>query len=147
MKPLADGRQAGTAVLVFAPVGRDAALTREFLGRASIPNLVCASMTQLCDIFEADGGGVLLLTEEALDDPVAAAAAAASLDPASLSDPALRDRGLGEAASVVARIPEVRAAMLDYQRAFARRRHSHAPHPRPPAARRGLGTCGSPALA
>ena len=70
MKPLADGRQAGTAVLVFAPVGRDAALTREFLGRASIPNLVCASMTQLCDIFEADGGGVLLLTEEALDDPV-----------------------------------------------------------------------------
>jgi cytidylate kinase len=57
----------------------------------------------------------------ALDDPAAAAAAAASLDPESLSDPGLRDHGLGEAASVVARIPQVRAAMLGYQRAFARR--------------------------
>src|SRR5574339_290888 len=69
MKPLIDGSQAGAAVLVFAPVGRDAALTRDFLDRASIPNVVCASMTQLCDIFAADGGGALLLTEEALDDP------------------------------------------------------------------------------
>jgi CMP/dCMP kinase len=50
----------------------------------------------------------------------AAEAAAASLDPHSLDDPALRDTGLGEAASVVARIPQVRAAMLVYQRAFAR---------------------------
>jgi cytidylate kinase len=57
----------------------------------------------------------------ALDDPAAATAAAASLDPATLDDPGLRDPGLGEAASVVARIPQVRAAMLDYQRAFARR--------------------------
>ena len=57
----------------------------------------------------------------ALDDPTAAAAAAASLDPESLDDPGLRDPGQGEAASVVARIPQVRAAMLDYQRAFARR--------------------------
>ena len=57
----------------------------------------------------------------ALDDPAAAAAAAASLDPESLDDPGLRDPGQGEAASVVARIPQVRAAMLDYQRAFARR--------------------------
>ena len=58
---------------------------------------------------------------KALDDVTAAAAAAASLDPQSLDDPALRDTGLGEAASVVARIPQVRAAMLIYQRAFARR--------------------------
>jgi CMP/dCMP kinase len=58
---------------------------------------------------------------EALDDATAATAAAASLDPRSLDDPALRDTGLGEAASVVARIPQVRAAMLVYQRAFARR--------------------------
>jgi cytidylate kinase len=57
---------------------------------------------------------------EALDDVTAATAAAASLDPRSLDDPALRDTGLGEAASVVARIPQVRAAMLVYQRAFAR---------------------------
>jgi CMP/dCMP kinase len=57
----------------------------------------------------------------ALDDAAAAAAAAAKLDPASLDDPGLRDPGLGEAASVVARIPEVRAAMLAYQRGFAQR--------------------------
>lgn len=57
----------------------------------------------------------------ALDDPAAAVAAATSLDPASLNDPGLRDHGLGEAASMVAGIPEVRAAMLAYQRAFAQR--------------------------
>jgi cytidylate kinase len=55
------------------------------------------------------------------DDVAAATAAAADLDPETLDDPALRDPGLGEAASVVARIPGVRAAMLAYQRAFARR--------------------------
>jgi cytidylate kinase len=58
---------------------------------------------------------------EALDDAAAATAAATGLDPATLDDPALRDPGLGDAASIVARIPEVRAAMLAYQRSFARR--------------------------
>jgi len=57
----------------------------------------------------------------ALDDPTSAAAAARSLDPGTLDDPALRNPGAGEAASVVARISEVRAAILDYQRTFARR--------------------------
>lgn len=57
----------------------------------------------------------------ALDDPAAARAAAANLDPATLDDPALRDRGLGEAASVVAAFPQVRAAILAYQRSFAGR--------------------------
>jgi cytidylate kinase len=57
----------------------------------------------------------------ALDDPATAAAAATKLDPESLDDPGLRDPGLGEAASMVARIPEVRAAMLAYQRDFAQR--------------------------
>jgi cytidylate kinase len=54
----------------------------------------------------------------ALDDVAAAAAAAADLDPNTLDDPALRDAGLGDAASIVARIPEVRSAILSYQRAF-----------------------------
>lgn len=58
---------------------------------------------------------------EALDDADAAAAAAANLDPENLDDPGLRDPGLGEAASIVARIPAVRAAILAYQRAFAQR--------------------------
>jgi cytidylate kinase len=49
----------------------------------------------------------------------AAIAAAQALDPSSLEDPALRTREAGEAASRVATIPEVRAALLTFQRAFA----------------------------
>jgi cytidylate kinase len=56
----------------------------------------------------------------ALDDPEVAAAAARGLDPETLGDPELRSPGAGDAASVVARIAAVRAAMLEYQRAFAR---------------------------
>src|SRR5262245_43633359 len=54
-----------------------------------------------------------------LDDPEAAAAAARALDPSTLGDPNLRGPGAGEAASVVARIPQVREALLQFQRAFA----------------------------
>lgn len=57
-----------------------------------------------------------------LDDTWAAVAAARGLDPGSLDDAALRGAAAGEAASVVARIPEVRAALLAYQRAFAARK-------------------------
>jgi cytidylate kinase len=56
-----------------------------------------------------------------LEDTWAAVAIARSLDPASLCDPALRGAAAGEAASIVASIPEIRAALLEYQRAFARR--------------------------
>lgn len=55
----------------------------------------------------------------AIDDTAAAIAAAQSLDPKTFDDPGLRGEKAGEAASVVARIPEVRAALLDYQRKFA----------------------------
>jgi len=54
-----------------------------------------------------------------LADPWAALALARSLDPASLEDPQLRTPGAGEAASIVASMPLVRASLLDYQRAFA----------------------------
>jgi CMP/dCMP kinase len=57
----------------------------------------------------------------ALDDARVAGVAAHALDPETLGDPGLRDPGLGEAASIVARIPQVRAALLAFQRAFARR--------------------------
>lgn len=50
-------------------------------------------------------------------DPVAAARA---LVPADLARPGLRSLGAGQAASVVAAIPEVRAALVDFQRRFAR---------------------------
>ncbi|KAB2914313.1 MAG: (d)CMP kinase [Hyphomicrobiaceae bacterium] len=56
-----------------------------------------------------------------LEDALAAAAAARALDPATLDDPALRGPGAGDAASIVARIAEVRAALLEFQRAFAHR--------------------------
>lgn len=54
-----------------------------------------------------------------LDDVWAAVTAARVLDFKSLGDPALRGRAAGEAASIVAKIPEVRAALLKFQRDFA----------------------------
>lgn len=54
-----------------------------------------------------------------LDDVWAAVALARTLDPARLDDPDLRRADVGEGASVVAKIPEVRAALLAYQRWFA----------------------------
>jgi len=56
-----------------------------------------------------------------LRDVATASAAAENLDSGSLDDPFLRDRGVGDAASIVARIPEVRDAILQYQRDFANR--------------------------
>jgi CMP/dCMP kinase len=56
----------------------------------------------------------------ALEDERAATQAALQLDAATLDDPALRGVGAGEAASIVARIPQVRTALLEFQRAFAR---------------------------
>jgi CMP/dCMP kinase len=55
------------------------------------------------------------------DDEAAAIAAARALDPATLDDTALRERGVGEAASIVAKIGCVRSTLLEYQRSFARR--------------------------
>jgi signal transduction histidine kinase/CheY-like chemotaxis protein len=65
-KPDADA-DAERRVLVFAPIGRDGALTRELLTRASIPSFVCSSIDEMCAelLVSAD---VLVLTEEALDD-------------------------------------------------------------------------------
>ena len=62
----------------------------------------------------------LLDRGHALDDAKAAAAAARELDIAALDAKRLRGRSIGEAASRVAAIPEVRAALLQLQRDFAR---------------------------
>src|SRR6202158_841959 len=53
------------------------------------------------------------------DDKAAAAAAAKALDPTRFDDLALKTHAVGEAASVVSAIPEVRAALLAFQRDFA----------------------------
>jgi cytidylate kinase len=56
-----------------------------------------------------------------LEDVEAAVAAARSLDPATLDDPGLRGPGAGEAASIVAGFPQVRATLRQFQRDFAAR--------------------------
>jgi cytidylate kinase len=55
-----------------------------------------------------------------LEDERAALAAARGLDPVSLDDLSLRLPGVGDAASIVARIPAVRHQLLAFQRDFAR---------------------------
>jgi CMP/dCMP kinase len=52
-------------------------------------------------------------------DPDAATAAARRLDPPLLDDPRLLSEEVAQASSVVAAIPEVRAALLQFQRDFA----------------------------
>lgn len=60
-----------------------------------------------------DGRGVI--------DPHWAAELARRLEPGDLERPALRSARAGQAASKVATLPAVRAALLDFQRRFARR--------------------------
>lgn len=64
----------------------------------------------------------LSLLRQARDphDTAAAVACAEALDVSAFSDADLRNEEVGAAASIVAVIPEVRAALLDFQRAFAR---------------------------
>jgi cytidylate kinase len=59
-------------------------------------------------------------------DPVAAEAAAKRVNPSLLRDPRLRTEAVAEASSIIAAIPEVRAALLAFQRDFA----SHPPDDR-----------------
>lgn len=56
-----------------------------------------------------------------LKDEAAAAEVSRNLDAATLQDPELRTPETGAAAAVVAKLPEVRKALVDYQRAFAKR--------------------------
>jgi CMP/dCMP kinase len=57
----------------------------------------------------------------AADDAARALAAAAAIDPQKFDEDALKAPAVTEASSVVAAIPQVRQALLDYQRAFAAR--------------------------
>jgi cytidylate kinase len=52
-------------------------------------------------------------------DHAAAISAARKFDPAQLSDPALKADAIGNVASVVSAIPEVRAALIEFQQRFA----------------------------
>ena len=62
----------------------------------------------------------MLEAAQRLDDVAAAVAAARTLDPARFDEPALKRHAVGEAASLISAIPEVRAALLAFQREFGR---------------------------
>jgi cytidylate kinase len=55
-----------------------------------------------------------------LDDVERAVAAAKALDPGGFDEKALKSHTIGEAASIVSALPEVRAALLAFQRDFGR---------------------------
>ena len=64
-------------------------------------------------------GAAVLAADGNPAEPAAATAAARNLDLTALDSAPLRHEAVGQAASVVAPIPEVRAALLDHQRRFA----------------------------
>ena len=61
-----------------------------------------------------------LMRSEDPADAIEVLKSAKALDPSTLGDPGLRKPGLAEAASLVAKHPEVREELLAYQRNFAR---------------------------
>jgi cytidylate kinase len=65
-------------------------------------------------------GTLVARAGQGLDDEQSAAAAAALITADQLKDPGLRTRAAGELASRVGVHPRVRAALLDFQRTFAR---------------------------
>jgi cytidylate kinase len=64
-------------------------------------------------------GKALLDAGQRPDDRVRAVAAAKAVDPAGFDEAMLKRYEIGEAASIVSAIPEVRAALFDLQRRFA----------------------------
>lgn len=64
-------------------------------------------------------GAKVLRAGERPQDAAAAAAVARGLIPADMEAPNLRDEAVSAAASIVAAQPEVRAALVDFQRRFA----------------------------
>ena len=62
---------------------------------------------------------VRLIHRDMLDDAEAGAEEACGLDPATLDDPALRSEAAGAGASIVSAYPQVRQALVEFQRRFA----------------------------
>ena len=72
-------------------------------------------------------GLALIRAGKSPDDAEAAEAAARALDRRLLDDPGIRDEATADAATRAAAIPGVRAALLDFQREFARTPPGGAP--------------------
>jgi cytidylate kinase len=64
----------------------------------------------------------LIYSDKNPEDVQEAVKAAKSLDIADLANPRLRQEKVGRAASIVSAIPDVRAALLEFQRQFAKRK-------------------------
>jgi CMP/dCMP kinase len=62
---------------------------------------------------------VLISQSADLEDELAAIRAAQELDPATFDNPALKSQYVGTAASIVSAIPQVRAALVEFQQQFA----------------------------
>ena len=90
-------------------------LARRLAARFGLPHLDTGLLYRATGRRVLDAGG-----DPA--DPAAAGAAARALRPGDLARPDLRGPAADAAAASVASIPSVRAALLDYQRAFGRAR-------------------------
>ncbi len=92
-------------------------------GKGTLAKLIAGKLGLACLdtglLYRAVGRDVLA-AGKSLENVEAAAAAARSMDATTLEDPSLRLATMGDAASVVAKFPAVRAALLDFQRDFAR---------------------------
>ena len=91
-------------------------------GKGTLAKRIAAEMGLACLdtglLYRAVGRDVLA-AGGSLEDEQAAAAAARALDHRTLDDPTLRWPDMGEAASVVAKFRQVRAALLAFQRDLA----------------------------
>src|SRR4051812_41331729 len=55
-------------ILVLAPTGRDAEMTRQVLQGANLESLTCANIQQVCEEFQR-GAAAILITDETLSNP------------------------------------------------------------------------------
>ena len=91
-------------------------------------------------IYRATAAAVLAMGKSP-DDPIAGTQAARSLDISRFDEDELRSARMGEAASIVAALPEVRAALVEYQRIFAHQKGGAVLDGRDTAAGLGPGPC------
>jgi CMP/dCMP kinase len=89
-------------------------IAKRLAGHFRLPHLDTGLLYRAVAKARLEAGGVLA-------DPGAAVAAARSLRPSALDEPGLKRAEIGDAASIVAAIPEVRAALKELQTAFANR--------------------------
>ena len=81
----------------------------------------CVLPAQKRKLFVANSNRQLVYAAKDPNDIAAAIAAARSIQDHDLSNPKLRNERIGNVASKVSAIPEVREALLEYQREFAKR--------------------------